>query len=59
MNFDIPDELRALRDRRREFIATQVIPLEGRQSAHEHGPNEELRAGLVARARKADPRRCT
>src|SRR5439155_3932100 len=53
MDFYIPEELRALQERTREFIATQVIPLEGRQAAHEHGPSEELRAELVARAREA------
>lgn len=53
MNFEIPDELRELQKRTREFIATQVMPLEGRQAPHEHGPSEALRAELVARARQA------
>jgi acyl-CoA dehydrogenase len=53
MDFDISDDLRALQQRTREFIATQVIPLEGRQAPHEHGPSEELRAELVERAREA------
>ncbi len=53
MDFELPDELRALQQRTREFIATQVIPLEGEQRPHEHGPSEALRAELVARARRA------
>jgi len=53
MNFDIPQTMRFLQERTREFIATQVIPLEGEQARHEHGPSEELRAELVARARLA------
>jgi acyl-CoA dehydrogenase len=53
MDFDIPDDLRALQQRTREFIATEVVPLENQQGPHEHGPSEELRSELVARARKA------
>ena len=53
MDFEIPNELRELQRRTREFIATQVVPLEDRQKPHEHGPSEELRAELVARARAA------
>jgi acyl-CoA dehydrogenase len=53
MDFAIPQELRLLQERTRDFIATQVMPLEGRQAAHEHGPSEELRAELIQRARRA------
>jgi acyl-CoA dehydrogenase len=53
MDFNIPTELLALQQRTREFIAEHVIPLETRQQPHEHGPSDELRAELVARAREA------
>lgn len=53
MDFSFAPELLALRDRTRQFIAEQVIPLEtdARQTAH--GPSEALRRELVERARKA------
>jgi acyl-CoA dehydrogenase len=53
MDFTLSPELQALQSRTREFIATQVIPLEKEQGLHEHGPSEELRAELVQRARSA------
>jgi acyl-CoA dehydrogenase len=53
MNFDLSDELRALQERTRAFIAQEVIPLESEQGPHEHGPSEALRSELVERARKA------
>jgi acyl-CoA dehydrogenase len=53
MDFTLPEDLRVLQERTRQFIATQVMPLEGRQAPHEHGPSEALRAELVARARTA------
>jgi acyl-CoA dehydrogenase len=53
MNFELPSDLLALQARTRTFIAEQVIPLEGEQSPHEHGPSEALRAELVGRARAA------
>jgi acyl-CoA dehydrogenase len=53
MDFTLPAELQALQNRTREFIATQVIPLEKEQGLHEHGPSEALRAELVQRARSA------
>jgi acyl-CoA dehydrogenase len=53
MDFDIPDDLRSLQERVREFIATRVMPLEAEQGPHEHGPSEALRARLVDSARKA------
>ena len=51
MNFDIPPEIAALRERTRQFIAEQVIPLESDPRHGAHGPSEELRRELVARAR--------
>ena len=53
MNFDLSPELRVLQERTRDFIATQVIPLEKELEAHAHGPSEALRSELVARARNA------
>ncbi|MGV0985596.1 MAG: acyl-CoA dehydrogenase family protein [Limnohabitans sp.] len=53
MNFDIPPEIAALRERTRQFIAEQVIPLESDPRHGAHGPSEELRRELVARARAA------
>ncbi|PUA20224.1 acyl-CoA dehydrogenase family protein [Glaciimonas sp. PCH181] len=51
MNFTIPDDLLALQKKTRRFIADEVIPMERdpRQSAH--GPSEELRQALIAKAR--------
>ena len=53
MNFDIPPDIAALRERTRQFIAEQVIPLEGDPRHGLHGPSKELREELVARARAA------
>jgi acyl-CoA dehydrogenase len=53
MNFDISPDMAALRDRTRQFIAEQVIPLEGDPRHGPHGPSEDLRRELVARARAA------
>lgn len=54
MNFDLPAALRELRSRTRRFIAEDVIPLEhDPRAADHHGPSEDLRCELVARARKA------
>jgi len=47
-----PDHIK-LRDKTREFIAEQIIPLEGDQRETSHGPSKELRAELVSRARSA------
>ena len=53
MNFSLPPELRALRDKTRQFVAEQVIPLENDERQSHHGPSEALRDELVARARAA------
>jgi alkylation response protein AidB-like acyl-CoA dehydrogenase len=53
MDFDIPAPLCELQQRTRRFIADEVIPLENDPRCTPHGPNEELRADLVARARSA------
>lgn len=53
MNFDFPPEVLQLRDKTRDFIAQQVIPLENDARQSSHGPSEDLRRELVARARAA------
>ena len=53
MNFDIPAELKGLQQRTRAFIADQVIPLEKDTRLTAHGPTEDLRLELIARAREA------
>jgi acyl-CoA dehydrogenase len=53
MDFSLPPELVALRERTRAFIAEQVIPLEGDPRETAHGPTEALREELVDRARTA------
>ncbi|MDR3416218.1 MAG: acyl-CoA dehydrogenase family protein [Nevskia sp.] len=53
MDFSQPAELQDLQERTRRFIAEQVIPLEGDARQTPHGPEESLRAELVARARAA------
>jgi acyl-CoA dehydrogenase len=53
MNFDLPAELIELRERTRQFIADQVIPLEDDARHGAHGPSEDLRRELIERARRA------
>ncbi|MDP3138066.1 MAG: acyl-CoA dehydrogenase family protein [Burkholderiaceae bacterium] len=53
MNFELPAEIRELRDRTRDFIATQVIPLEKDPRQSSHGPDEALRRELVGLAKNA------
>jgi acyl-CoA dehydrogenase len=53
MDFALSPELADLRDRTRAFIASEVLPLEGDPRETAHGPSEDLRAELIARARAA------
>ncbi len=53
MDFSLTPETEALRERTRQFIAEQVIPLENDPRQDSHGPHPELRQELVERARKA------
>ena len=53
MNFSLPPEVEALREKTRQFIAEQVIPLENDPRQDSHGPHRELRNELVARAKAA------
>lgn len=51
MNFAISDELLALQARVRDFIATEIIPMEHDPRQTAHGPSQELRQALVEKAR--------
>ena len=53
IDFSLPDDLRALRDRVRAFIREEVLPLEDDPRQTPHGPMDALRQDLVAMARKA------
>ncbi len=53
MDFDVAPELRELQERIRAFIADEIIPLEGDARCTAHGPTEELRRELIAKARAA------
>ena len=53
MNFDIGPELVELQSRIRAFIAEQVIPMESDARCTAHGPTDELRRELIAKARAA------
>lgn len=53
IDFEIPAELAARRDRIRSFVTDSVIPYEKDPRLTRHGPNEELRTELVGLAREA------
>ncbi len=53
IGFSIPDDLIALQARVREFVAAQVIPLEGDSRQTPHGPEPSLCRELIDRARGA------
>lgn len=53
IDFDIPAELAALRDEIRAFVTEQIVPYESDPRLTRHGPDDELRAELVERARSA------
>ncbi len=53
MDFSLSQDIVELQSRTRRFVAEQVIPLETDPRCTAHGPTEELRAELVARARAA------
>ncbi|AYH45049.1 acyl-CoA dehydrogenase family protein [Azoarcus sp. DN11] len=54
MNFDLSEELSALQQKVRRFIAEEIIPYERDPRRTAHGPTEELRAELIAKARAAE-----
>lgn len=53
MDFSLPPRAKELRDKTKQFIEEQVIPLENDTRQDSHGPHPELRAELVSRARAA------
>jgi acyl-CoA dehydrogenase len=53
IDFSMTDEQRELQERTREFIRDQVIPMEGDPRETAHGPSDDLRGELIARARAA------
>jgi acyl-CoA dehydrogenase len=53
MDFSLSADLQALQSKVRRFIADEIIPMENDRRQGAHGPSEELRDELVARARSA------
>ena len=53
MNFALSDDLLALQAKIRHFIAEQVIPYERDTRQKPHGPSDDLRKELIAKAREA------
>ncbi len=53
IDFEIPDDLAALRDEIRAFVVDTIVPFERDPRVTRHGPNEELRSELVELARDA------
>ncbi|MET7768123.1 acyl-CoA dehydrogenase family protein [Nocardia sp. NPDC005366] len=51
IDFTIPADLAAERDRVRQFVADKIIPFERDPRLTSHGPNDELRQELVELAR--------
>jgi acyl-CoA dehydrogenase len=53
MNFELSPDMRDLQHRVRRFIADEIVPLESDRRQTAHGPAEDLRRELVAKARAA------
>lgn len=53
MDFSLSPELIELRERTKRFIAEQIIPMESDPRQTSHGPSEDLRNELVAKAKSA------
>jgi len=53
IEFSLTEEHRELQDRTRAFIRDVVIPYEGDARETPHGPSDELRGELIAKAREA------
>jgi alkylation response protein AidB-like acyl-CoA dehydrogenase len=53
IDFELGADLQALQARIRTFIADEIIPLESDPRRTPHGPTEELRRELIAKARAA------
>ncbi|KFE51755.1 acyl-CoA dehydrogenase family protein [Pseudomonas syringae] len=54
MDFTLPDALTSLRDKTRTFIRDVVIPYEKDPRRTAHGPTDELRSELIAKALDAE-----
>lgn len=52
MDFSIPSDIAELREKTRQFIAQEIIPMERDPRQTAHGPSEDLRQELVAKARR-------
>ncbi|HNA50227.1 MAG TPA: acyl-CoA dehydrogenase, partial [Mycobacterium sp.] len=53
IDFEIPDDLAALRDEIRAFVVDKIVPYERDPRLTRHGPDEDLRTELVGLARDA------
>ncbi|CAM3721207.1 acyl-CoA dehydrogenase family protein [Smaragdicoccus niigatensis] len=53
IDFEIPGELAALRDKVRNFVVEQIVPFEKDPRVTVHGPTDDLRQELVELARAA------
>ncbi|MGH7094464.1 MAG: acyl-CoA dehydrogenase family protein [Stellaceae bacterium] len=53
MDFSIPDELLALRERTEHFVREEMLPREADKRQGTHGPSEDFRRELVALGRRA------
>ena len=53
IDFEIPDNLAALRDEIRAFVVDKIVPYERDPRLTRHGPDEDLRTELVGLARDA------
>ena len=59
MNFELPEEIRMLRDSVRKFVDRELIPIErqARDEKHPHKLKAELRQHLTAKAKEIGPRK--
>ena len=53
IDFSLPAEIAALKEKVEAFVREEVIPLENDPRQDAHGPSDELRRELVARGRRA------
>jgi acyl-CoA dehydrogenase len=53
MDFTIPDEILALKERTERFVRDEILPRESDKRQTAHGPSEEFRLELVTLARNA------
>jgi alkylation response protein AidB-like acyl-CoA dehydrogenase len=53
MHFEIPEDLAALQHKVRRFIAEEIIPMERDARQTPHGPSDDFRRELIAKAKAA------